>query len=98
MQAMQDTWRALQPGALWCVIETPNRLWFIDDHTSRLPFFNWLPDELAFAYSRFSAREPFRSSYRALSETTFESFLRHGRGVSFHEFALTMGDVASPTS
>lgn len=94
MQAMQDTWRAIKPGALWCVIETPNRLWFFDDHTSRLPFFNWLPDELAFEYSRFSSREPFRSSYRTLAENTLESFLRHGRGVSFHEFELTMGDVA----
>lgn len=94
MRAMQDTWRAIQPGALWCVIETPNRLWFFDDHTSRLPFFNWLPDELAFEYSRFSVREPFRSSYRTLSDSAFESFLRHGRGVSFHEFELTMGDVA----
>lgn len=93
MQAMHDTWRAIQPGALWCVIETPNRLWYFDDHTSRLPFFNWLPDELAFAYSKYSQREPFRSSYREPSPTAFESFLRHGRGVSFHEFDLTLGDV-----
>lgn len=95
IEAMHDTWQALPEGALWCLIETPNRLWFFDDHTSRLPFFNWLPDELAFAYSRFSPREPLRSSYRALSADAMESFLRHGRGVSFHEFDVAIADAAS---
>jgi 2-polyprenyl-3-methyl-5-hydroxy-6-metoxy-1,4-benzoquinol methylase len=95
IEAMRDTWQALPEGALWCVIETPNRLWFFDDHTSRLPFFNWLPDELAFAYSRFSPREPFRSSYRQLSADAMESFLRHGRGVSFHEFDLAIADAST---
>lgn len=95
MQSMRETWHALPPGALWCVVETPNRLWFGDDHTSGLAFFNWLPDELAFAYSRYSAREPFRNSYRALSAQAMESFLRHGRGVSFHEFDLAIADAAT---
>lgn len=95
MQSMHETWHALPKGALWCVIETPNRLWFFDDHTSRLPFFNWLPDELAFAYSRFSSREPLRSSYRGLSADAMESFLRHGRGVSFHEFDMAIADASS---
>lgn len=95
IQSMRDTWQALPEGALWCVIETPNRLWYFDDHTSRLPFFNWLPDDLAFAYSRFSPREPFRSSYREHSADTLESFLRHGRGVSFHEFDLAIGDSST---
>jgi S-adenosylmethionine-dependent methyltransferase len=95
IEAMRDTWQALPEGALWCVIETPNRLWYFDDHTSRLPFFNWLPDELAFAYSRFSPREPFRSSYRNQSADTMESFLRHGRGVSFHEFDVAIADSST---
>jgi S-adenosylmethionine-dependent methyltransferase len=95
LEAMHDTWHALPRGALWCVIETPNRLWPFDDHTSRLPFFNWLPDELAFAYSRFSPREPLRSSYRTLSADSMESFLRHGRGVSFHEFDMAIADSAT---
>jgi hypothetical protein len=82
-QAMRDTWQALPEGALWCLIETPNRLWYFDDHTWRPPFFNWLPDELACAYPRFSPREPFRSAYRQLLAGKMESFLRHGRGVSF---------------
>jgi S-adenosylmethionine-dependent methyltransferase len=95
MESMRATWQLLPPGALWCLIETPNRLWFFDDHTSRLPFFNWLPDDLAFAYSRFSPREPFRSSYRSISPQHMESFLRHGRGVSFHEFDLALGESST---
>jgi S-adenosylmethionine-dependent methyltransferase len=95
IQAMHDSWHALPHSALWCVIETPNRLWFFDDHTSHLPFFNWLPDELAFAYSRFSPRQPFRSSYRVFSPDAMERFLRDGRGVSFHEFDIAMADAAS---
>jgi S-adenosylmethionine-dependent methyltransferase len=94
LRAMRLSWEQLRPGDLWCSIETPNRLWFYDDHTSRLNFFNWLPDELAFDYSKFSAREPFRSAYRDKTLDAFESFLRHGRGVSFHEFDLTMGSAA----
>lgn len=95
LESMHDTWHALPEGALWCVIETPNRLWPFDDHTSRLPFFNWLPDDLAFAYSRFSPRDPFRNSYRRPSADAMESFLRHGRGVSFHEFDLAIADTAT---
>jgi 2-polyprenyl-3-methyl-5-hydroxy-6-metoxy-1,4-benzoquinol methylase len=48
LDAMRSTWSGLTPGALWCSIETPNRLWWFDEHTSFLPFYNWLPDELAF--------------------------------------------------
>lgn len=95
IQAMHDSWQALPRGALWCVVETPNRLWFFDDHTSHLPFFNWLPDEIAFAYSRFSPRDPFRSSYRAFSADALETFVRDGRGVSFHEFDIAIADAAS---
>lgn len=94
LRAMSSSWNQLRPGALWCSIETPNRLWFYDDHTSRLNFFNWLPDELAFDYSKFSAREPFRSAYRERTPQAFESFLRHGRGVSYHEFDLAIGNAA----
>ncbi|MGH8235749.1 MAG: class I SAM-dependent methyltransferase [Steroidobacteraceae bacterium] len=94
LAAMRATWGGLKPGALWCSIETPNRLWWFDEHTSFLPFYNWLPDELAFDYSRYSSRDPFRRSYRERTDEAFTSFLRHGRGVSYHEFELTMKDAA----
>ena len=103
IQAMRSTWEMLAPGGLWALADTPNRLWCVDSHTSWLPFFHWLPDELALASSRYSMRQPFASSYGsampdaaapgAAADSAMESFLRHGRGVSYHEFALAMGDV-----
>jgi 2-polyprenyl-3-methyl-5-hydroxy-6-metoxy-1,4-benzoquinol methylase len=90
MIAMQNTWNMLSPGSLWCVIDTPNRLWYFDDHTSLLPFYQWLPDELAFLYSQFSPRASFCDLYREMHDDAKLEFLRRGRGVSFHEFELTM--------
>jgi 2-polyprenyl-3-methyl-5-hydroxy-6-metoxy-1,4-benzoquinol methylase len=90
LQAMQSTWDMLSPGGLWCVIESPNRLWYYDSHTSLLPFYHWLPDDLALRYARFSPRDNFREPFK---EATLESqlaFLRMGRGISFHEFELAM--------
>lgn len=90
MIAMKNTWDMLSPGGLWCVIETPNRLWYYDSHTSLLPFYHWLPDDLAFLYSQFSPRKTFCNSYRELDDDSKLAFLRKGRGVSYHEFELTM--------
>ena len=93
MSAMKATWKMLSTGGLWCVIETPNRLWYHDVHTSFLPFHMWLPDELAFEYSRFSPRNNYRELYREYDDESKLYFLRRGRGVSFHEFELTMKPV-----
>ena len=90
MSAMRATWQMLSVGDLWCVIETPNRLWYYDSHTSLLPFHMWLPDELAFEYSRFSPRQNYREQYREYTDEAKLDFLRRGRGVSFHEFELAM--------
>jgi 2-polyprenyl-3-methyl-5-hydroxy-6-metoxy-1,4-benzoquinol methylase len=91
--AMKSTWDMLSPGDLWCVIETPNRLWYYDAHTSLLPFYLWLPDDLAYRYSRFSPRDNFRGLYEDGSDESMLHFRRRGRGVSFHEFELTMKPV-----
>jgi S-adenosylmethionine-dependent methyltransferase len=93
LASLRDAWRMLQPGGLLVIIETPNRLWFFDSHTSRLPFFNWLPDKLAFRYSQFSPRENFRELYRQYTPEAAEHFLRRGRGMSFHELEIAIGDV-----
>jgi ubiquinone/menaquinone biosynthesis C-methylase UbiE len=91
--AMSNTWRMLTKGDLWCVIDAPNRLWYYDGHTSLLPFFMWLPDDLAFEYSRFSPRKGFFQKYRDMGEAPIHDFLRSGRGVSFHEFELAMAPI-----
>ena len=56
LAALTAAWNTLPPGGLLTLVETPNRLWFTDSHTSYLPYFNWLPDELALRYARFSSR------------------------------------------
>ncbi|MFN8255771.1 MAG: methyltransferase domain-containing protein [Bacteroidales bacterium] len=94
MSALKTTWEMLKPGSLWVVLETPNRLWYLDGHTSGLPFFQWLPDDLAFKYSKFSPRKEFSGIYREYNSETGLHFLRRGRGLSFHEFDLTMGQTA----
>jgi 2-polyprenyl-3-methyl-5-hydroxy-6-metoxy-1,4-benzoquinol methylase len=104
LQSLSEGWSLLSRGGLLAIIETPNRLWFFDHHTSQLPFFNWLPHDLAFAYSQFSSRENFRATYREPSAEMMGHFLRRGRGASYHEIDVaiaptqTLDTVSSLTS
>ncbi len=91
--SMQMAWNMLRENCFWCVIETPNRLWYHDDHTSLLPFYSWLPNDVAFLYSRHSPRESFSNSYREYNDINLLSFLRRGRGVSYHEFDLALANA-----
>lgn len=93
LKSLAQAWSILKPGGLLAIIETPNRLWWFDQHTAQLPFFHWLPDELAFAYSRFSPRDTFKSLYRDRGDEAMEHFRRRGRGVSYHEFELAIAPV-----
>jgi len=90
LTSLRDAWEMLPTEGLLVIVETPNRLWYFDDHTSKLPFFHWLPDELAFQYSRFSSRENFRELYREYNTDSKEHFLRRGRGMSFHELEMAI--------
>jgi hypothetical protein len=89
--ALQAAWEIVPNGKYVCITDTPNRLWFYDAHTSHLPFFNWLPDELAFRYSELSPRFPFNTRFRKVSDESILSFIREGRGMSFHEIDLALG-------
>jgi 2-polyprenyl-3-methyl-5-hydroxy-6-metoxy-1,4-benzoquinol methylase len=93
LAGMSLTWALVRPGGCWCVIETPNRLWFYDAHTSRLNFFHWLPDDLALAYAQRSQRKLFASDFSSPADNPSLKLARWGRGVSYHEFALSLGDV-----
>jgi len=90
LAALRDAWEMLPKDGLLVVVETPNRLWYRDLHTSMLPFFHWLPDELAFQYARFSPRENYATLYGQYDADSAEHFMRRGRGVSFHEFDLAI--------
>jgi 2-polyprenyl-3-methyl-5-hydroxy-6-metoxy-1,4-benzoquinol methylase len=93
LAAMKATWDMLPNGGVWSMIETPNRLWYFDWHTSLLPFFNWLPDELAFRCAAFSPRPRFGEVYRDETPEAMLHFQRRGRGVSYHELELVMGQA-----
>jgi S-adenosylmethionine-dependent methyltransferase len=94
LSALGAAWRTLPADGLLTLVETPNRLWFTDSHTSYLPYFNWLPDELALLYSRFSARPIIRKLADQPGDAALLELRRSGRGVSYHEFDLAIGPVA----
>jgi S-adenosylmethionine-dependent methyltransferase len=97
LATLETCWELLRPGGLLVIADTPNRLCLHDFHTTWLPFFNALPDELALRYADRSPREDFRAEIaaaRAASDIDAHLTLaRLGRGVSYHEFELALGDV-----
>jgi ubiquinone/menaquinone biosynthesis C-methylase UbiE len=95
LESLRQAWDLLPSNGLLAIIETPNRLWFYDEHTSRLPLFHWLPNELAFYYSKMSKRENFRELYHEYFPETKQHFLRRGRGMSFHEIDLAIAPVST---
>jgi S-adenosylmethionine-dependent methyltransferase len=90
--SLKGSWEMLSAGDFLCVTKTPNRLYFYDSHTSEMPFFLWLPDELAIKYSLYSPRQKYRENFSTYDgeKDHMVGFYRSGRGLSFHEFELTM--------
>ncbi len=80
------------------VCETPNRLIYFDHHTARMPFFHFLPDELAAEYYPYSNRRDFKDAIDSAAErgpeARLEAIVRWGRGVSYHEFELVFDDLS----
>jgi S-adenosylmethionine-dependent methyltransferase len=95
LKALSDCWIMLPSSGLLCCTDTPNRLWPFDQHTSDLPFFNWLPDELAIRYARLSSRPNLRRRLVDFEPTVTKKkmLIGAGRGVSFHEFEMAIGPV-----
>ena len=90
--SLRAAWNRRAPGAFLAVLDTPNRLWPFDSHTSELPFYHWLPDELAFEYSNRSPRVPFNTQFRDRSPEKQLQFLREGRGISYHDIEVAIGE------
>ena len=90
LAGLRDAWAMLPVSGHLVIVETPNRLWWYDGHTSLLPGYHWLPNELAFRYARFSTRENFREHWTEYDAENKQAFMRTGRGVSFHEFDLAI--------
>jgi 2-polyprenyl-3-methyl-5-hydroxy-6-metoxy-1,4-benzoquinol methylase len=95
LETLRDCWNLLREGGLLVVVETPNRLTYFDGHTSRLPFFSMLPDEVALRYASRSPRPEFIKSMdqARAAPNPHEALARWGRGVSYHEFELALGDL-----
>jgi S-adenosylmethionine-dependent methyltransferase len=93
LTSLKSAWDRLEPNGYLCIIECPNRLWYFDYHTSELPFFEWLPHDLALLYTRFSPRKYINELYKlSTGSQNMENFLRIGRGMSYHEIDLSIGD------
>jgi S-adenosylmethionine-dependent methyltransferase len=91
MKAMQTSWNMLKKGGIWAIGHTPNRLWYFDSHTSHLPFFHWLPDNIALEFLKHSPRKLYSQTATMKNrEAAMEFLIRGGRGISYHEFALSV--------
>lgn len=89
-------WRHLPVGGRLVIIETPNRLYYFDWHSSQIPFQDQLPPEIAFLWNGFSGRASIPADIRAstlaeMEKGNVDRLYRFGRGASFHEFYAALG-------
>jgi hypothetical protein len=96
---LYNAMRALPIGGHLVIFETPNRLAPLDWHTTRRPFWNILPDELA-RIDMVQAVHPglaVAAKYQGIHSldqkphTDATGLYRVGRGASYHEIALACG-------
>lgn len=99
LETLSACWNLLRPGGMLVVADTPNRLTYWDAHTSDLPFFHMLPDSVALPYASRSPRAGLRESIADVlpkgEARAAEVLARWGRGVSYHEFELALGDLTN---
>jgi SAM-dependent methyltransferase len=93
---LQAAWRHLPLGGHLIIVECPNRLHWLDWHSSQMPFADTLPSEIAFLYNGISKRSNIWSDIKAkdvdqVAACNRERLYRWGRGVSYHEFVLALG-------
>jgi 2-polyprenyl-3-methyl-5-hydroxy-6-metoxy-1,4-benzoquinol methylase len=92
LHGLRAGWRLLADDGILCIIEAPNRLWLFDDHTADLPFFHWLPDEIALEYLQQTPGYQ-ASPFDTTSADAKLELTRRGRGVSFHDIELALGPI-----
>jgi 2-polyprenyl-3-methyl-5-hydroxy-6-metoxy-1,4-benzoquinol methylase len=89
--SLSAAWKRLRSGQHLIIIETPNRLWHTDTHTSGEPFFHWLSDDVAHDYSRYTRRDIYNRTFTGpITDAGRTLLARWGRGASYHEFALSL--------
>ncbi|MEW6554163.1 MAG: class I SAM-dependent methyltransferase [Actinomycetota bacterium] len=92
LETIKNAWDLINSNALLGIFDTPNRLWYLDSHTTLLPFFNWLPDEIALQYIKNSPRYSIRNQLFSMVDDANTNLIRCGRGVSYHEIELAIGN------
>lgn len=95
IHTLKAGWELLRPGGVLVVGDTPTRFSMMDHHTALLPFFHWLPDELAVYYAPRSPRADFRNGVAAALKNglpaAMDYIARCGRGVGYEEFEIALG-------
>lgn len=94
--SLKDAFDILKPGGFIFILEAPNRLWCFDHHTAFLPFYLWLPPEIAILYAKNIQRNIIREKIHPNNFPGCEDvqdFYRIGTGVSFHEIALALPGI-----
>lgn len=102
--ALRSAWDLLRTGGSLVIVDTPNRLWYFDNHTSDSPFFHWLPDDVAVAYARHTPRADFAADSIETDRAALVGrwgpeipeplvrLARWGRGVSYHDIAIALDE------
>jgi 2-polyprenyl-3-methyl-5-hydroxy-6-metoxy-1,4-benzoquinol methylase len=93
LESLRAFWSKMKVGAHLALVATPNRLWWYDSHTASLPFFHWLPGEIAIRYCIASPHKGIAELYKDTSADGILRLQRWGRGISFHEIDLAIGSV-----
>ena len=97
LATLERCWALLRPGGHLVVTDSPNRLCYRHYHTSEIPFFDMVPQELALGQLDRSPHAAFRESMRAAMARSEEEaslvLTRWGTGISHHEFEAVLGDL-----
>ena len=96
INSLRDAWEILPAAGLLVVTDTPNGLSPFDHHSSQMPFYHWLSNEVRGHYGKQSPRLGFANrvlEYSALQDETQRNvcFSREGIGISFVDFEIAMG-------
>ncbi|MCC6677688.1 MAG: methyltransferase domain-containing protein [Phycisphaerales bacterium] len=97
IDTLRAAWALLRPGGVLVLGDTPTRFAMMDYHTSLMPFYQWLPEELAVLYAHRSPRADFRDGVAASLKrgmpAAIEYIWRCGRAAGYEEFELALGPL-----
>lgn len=88
LASLSAAWDLLAARSYLAVCDTPNRLWYFDDHTAQQAFYHWLPDRIARLYAAKTPRPVFNEDFAGDCDGDSLRLTRWGRGLSYHEFEL----------